>query len=199
MSLGSVVLAILAAALLGAGLALTFARGRAADVRVAAPRPGQHFTLGGRSFQRIERASLMLDEYVHEVLLDAGIADPELLPGEQPDEYLDRIYAALHRAKADRPLVAAILWLDAEPAPADEKDLRRVCEETSRFLGTLDGDRDKATFLALVEEILRPFSLRGLPSWLRSLNSTSAPPGSSAASPSRTSSSPAAAGATGRG
>lgn len=148
-------------AVLGAG---RFRRNRSAPL--PPPAPGESFALGGRRFRRLATGSIAQHEYVHDVLLAAGIAEPELLPGEGPQDYVERIFTAMHGAKMDRPLVAAAIVPVEAPRWNPE-----VAAEVAQFLGTLEEERDQRIYYALLGDLLRPFCVRGLPSWLRSRTS----------------------------
>jgi hypothetical protein len=119
--------------------------------------------LGGRGFVRSTTLSVARDEAFVELVLTAGIQNPDVLPGEELQAYSERIFCALHQARVIRPMLACLIVpLDA-PAwtPA-------VADETVQFLGTLEDNADKTRFYALVAELLLPFYRSGLASWARS-------------------------------
>jgi hypothetical protein len=151
--------------------------------------PAGPIMLGGRSFTRVPVLSVARDEAFMDLVAVAGIQQPEILPGEELKAYSERIFLELQRARVIRPMVACLIVPTGVPAwtPA-------VADETTQFLGTLDGEDDKQRYYALVAELLLPFYRSGLASWARSRASGSSSPDNGNASPA---SSPAPAPATG--
>lgn len=178
----SVTLAALAAMV--TALALLWVRGRSRARAPAGP-----IMLGGRSFTRVPVLSVARDEAFMDLVAVAGIQQPEILPGEELKAYSERIFLELQRARVIRPMVACLIVPTSAPiwTPA-------VADETTQFLGTLDGEDDKKRYYGLVAELLLPFYRSGLASWARSRASGSSSPDSGSAGPV---SSPAPAPATG--
>lgn len=156
-----------------------------------APPPGSRFTLGGRGFRRPLYTSNAQDDYLIRSLRAAGIAEPNLLPGETPDIYVERLFAELHDKGAHYALLAAVLIRDG-----DERWNEAGAAEVAEFLSQLEEPEDKERYYALLGEVLRPFCMSGLGSWLSSRTSgsrTTSPPNSGSAT------SPAPTTATGQG
>lgn len=173
------------------GLAFAFIA-RSRRIRAFAPAPGatDTFTLGGRNFRRASRTTIAQDDYFLEILRVAGVEQPELLPGEHPQHYTERIFCDLHGKKVLAPMLSCVLTPDDAPA-WDEQ----TAPEVARFLVALDDPEDKATYNQLLADLLCPFCTTGLPSWLRSSASGAPTPMGSIPGPA---SSPGLALATGR-
>lgn len=159
---------------------------------LATPEPGERFTLGGRTFHRAPTTTVRQDEYFVELLRGAGMMQPELLAGETPTAYVERIYCELHQRHLLAPMLSCVLL--PEGAPAWNEEVERAAPEVACFLGDLDDPRDKRLYNALLGDLLRPFCMTGLPSWSRSRASGRPSPTNPSASPA---SSPAPAPVTG--
>jgi hypothetical protein len=159
-------------------------RSRAAAAAAAGP-----IMLGGRGFVRTTTLSVSRDETFMELVITAGVSDPDPLPGEELKDYSERILCDLVQAKVVRPMLACLIVPLDTPiwTPA-------IADETVQFLGALDDDADKERYYALVAELLLPFYRSGLASWARSRACGSQGPANGSARPA---SSPASAPATG--
>jgi hypothetical protein len=151
--------------------------------------PAGPIMLGGRCFTRVPVLRVAQDEAFMELVTTAGLQNPDILPGEDLKAYSERVFLALHRAKVIRPMLACMILPTGAPTwtPA-------IADETTQFLGTLDGEDDKKRYYGLVAELLFPFYRSGLASWARSRGFGSSSPDSGSARPA---SSPAPAPATG--
>lgn len=186
---------IIAALWLGAALVILLwfreNRRRRLQALDPAPAPGSTFTLGGRRFRRPLYLSNAQDSYAVKAMRHAGVAQPQLQPGEDPEAYVERVFAELHDKEIHYALVAALLI----PADAEKWDRKRA-PEVERFLEDLTEPEDKRIYLALLGTVLRPFCTSGLVSWRSSATSGSA----TTTSPSRPHATcPAPTTATGRG
>jgi hypothetical protein len=162
-------------------LALLWALRRSAARRAAAAGPN---VLGGRGFIRSDRLSVARDEAFMDLVLSAGVQEPDIQPGEDPKAYGERLFRALHEAQVIRPMLACLI------VPLDTPEWTpAIADETAQFLGELDDPTDKARCYALVAELLCPFYKAGLASWARSRTSGAPNPekrnGSPATSPAR--------------
>jgi hypothetical protein len=177
------------AALAAIGIALLLISRHRRRARAAAAAAAGPIMLGGRGFIRTTTLSVSRDEAFMELVITAGIHEPDPLPGEELKAYSERILCDLVQAKVVRPMLACLIVPLDTPVwtPA-------IADETVQFLGTLDDDADKERYYALVAEMLLPFYRSGLASWARSRGSGGRTPASGSAP---SASSPAPAPATG--
>ena len=156
-------LAVTAAVLFSVGALVVLAVLGAGRLRRASMRPGE-LMLAGKRFVHNDRSSVADEEYFTDLVERAGITDPDPHPGEDPIDYGQRIYRALHNSRTLRPMVACLI----RPARA-KKWTPAIAVETEKLLGDLDEPADKERFRLLVAETLIPFYRRELSSWSRSL------------------------------
>jgi hypothetical protein len=165
---------------LGAALAfaLITARGRRSALPGISAVPGlsppdsrKAFFLGGRAFRRIVKRSVVQDECFTELVEQAGLKNPDIGPTEKLQDYSERIFGALHRARLLRPMIAVLILPAEVEEPLTDERFRAIAAETAVHLGTLEEPEDKARFYALVAELLVPFYRTGLASWARSAGS----------------------------
>jgi hypothetical protein len=161
-------LMFLGAALLfgGIGAIVVFALvwARTGSPKEPQPQPADgEVVLAGRAFRRAPTTTIAQDDYFMELLRVAGVEQPELLPGEHPQHYTERIFCDLHAKKLLAPMLSCVLTPADAPA-WDEKS----APEVARFLVTLDDPQDKRVYNELLGDLLGPFCATGLPSWLRS-------------------------------
>jgi hypothetical protein len=150
------------AALAVTALAVWALRRRRARTVAAAAAAGP-IMLGGRGFVRTATLSVARDEAFMDLVLTAGIQNPDILPGEEFQTYSERIFCALQQARVIRPMLACLI------VPLDTPTWTpAVADETVQFLGTLEDEQDKKRYYALVAELLFPFYRSGLASWARS-------------------------------
>jgi hypothetical protein len=150
-------LMFLGAALLfgGIGAIVVFALvwARTGSPKEPQPQPADgEVVLAGRAFRRAPTTTIAQDDYF-----------VELLPGEHPQHYTERIFCDLHAKKLLAPMLSCVLTPADAPA-WDEKS----APEVARFLVTLDDPQDKRVYNELLGDLLGPFCATGLPSWLRS-------------------------------
>jgi hypothetical protein len=147
--------------------------------------------LAGRVFVPVGETTVEHDIEFLRLMKVAGLEDPTMREGENPDVYAWRIMQGLIEAKALLPLLACLIIPETnavQPLGRVRRFLERVglvrpeirqtgwtheiAAATRIFLGDLTEPSDKALVYNLVAELLFPFLRSGLSSWCSSPRSS---------------------------